>query len=444
MALGLTLLEVLLGPWLLLTMGGVAALTVYWLIKGRWTRAAARLGMKYVWQDVTPSLIDERDGFQIRIGGSIMSRDARRPYEVQIDGRGRIPADLWLSAKPGLIRVMGPFTDTGDAFFDDQVRVAGSEVVALALLDRTARDMVFDAVARRGVEVAEGKVFLGLQKLAPEKAATAIERGLRLARRLQSPQDGLVAALARNAIRDPSPEVRLRNLELMQEHYSDDEITRSTCRQLAGAEPSQLSLEAGIFLGEEGVETVCGIARNQELPEDVRVRAVEHLAQVQDNEQVTILLERLLDEDSEPLRLAAIRSLGRLGYRPVLARLEAMTATADPQTAVALIEALAMVGGPDSERCLIRQLAARDTQVRVAAIRALAEIGTPQAVEPLQELTGSIVPVLRRTSHLAIAAIQGRLIGADRGQVSLAALDDETGQLSIAAPEGGLSPAQDG
>jgi hypothetical protein len=192
-----------------------------------------------------------------------------------VDGRGRLPLALKLGAETLLTRTLAPDILTGDAAFDHQARITGSEPVALAVLDRETRTLVMREVVHRGAVVEGGCIRLIKPKLGD--VAEAIPDLVELAQHLAVSTGDIPRRLARNVDSDLQAGVRVRNLRVLLDHHRDHEVTPEVCRRALGSPYPSLRVEAGIGLGEEGVTALCELARDESVDEELRVRAVEHL-----------------------------------------------------------------------------------------------------------------------------------------------------------------------
>jgi hypothetical protein len=108
---------------------------------------------------------------------------------------------------------------------------------------------------------------------------------------------------------------------------------------------------------------------------------------------------------------------------------------------VAVARALALhdPGGP-AEELLLEILEAGPDDARLAAAKVLERIGTVRAVEALKERASAVLGGgLAKAAKEAVEAIQGRVEGAEHGQLSLSA--PVGGELSVEAAGGELSPA---
>ena len=113
---------------------------------------------------------------------------------------------------------------------------------------------------------------------------------------------------------------------------------------------------------------------------------------------------------------------------------------------------LVELGGVDVEATLLALLRELDTptarknsaEVIRAAIAGLGKVGTRTSVEPLQRLAKG--EGYQDEAGEAITAIQERLVGAERGQLSLAADGEAGGALSLAGDQetGGALSITDG
>jgi HEAT repeat protein len=398
-------------------------------------QAAGRLGIElsnephYRDREVTGTL----EGFGIRFGHD------KTGYYCEILGMGKIPEGLKLAANQRTTRHFTRDILIGDPYFDDQVEIGGSEVVALAVLDRGTRNLVLNDVVGCGAVVDNGGIFFQKQGISDVEAA--VPQLLKLARKLMLDEQEAAARLARNAVTDTSTEVRLNNLRLLQTRYRGSEaLRRANLQALAGT--GELCLTAAIDMGRDGLDTIRRIAMSESEASRLRVRAIEHLTETAPAEQATTMLIKLLDTVAVAVRQAAIAGLGELRHSAAVDLLEAQVTDADAGTVAVIANALAKMKVAAAEPVLVQLLAHESRQARSATVRALASIGTRAAVEPLLALTDVLIPSgLSRDAEKAIARIQSRLPEAARGELSLAELGEQEGGLSPAgaADDGSLS-----
>jgi HEAT repeat protein len=213
------------------------------------------------------------------------------------------------------------------------------------------------------------------------------------------------------------------------------EITNQTIDRALVSEHPELRLEAALLMGEQGRQVLREIALDSALHDSLRVRAVEQLTRASWAETTIPVLEQLLDCGVARVLRAAVVGLGRYRHQPAVARLMAL-AESEVETVRLVAEALGRIGDQMAEPTLIDLLGHRDRQVVTAAARALGSAGTILAVVPLQELA-------RRSRKIAgvaeesVRRIQGRVTGAEKGQLSLAGCTEAEGGLSQAGDAAG-------
>jgi HEAT repeats len=312
---------------------------------------------------------------------------------------------------------------TGDAAFDDEVRVQGHGPLALAVLDAEARPrladllrgqvsivgqapatvsaLTFDAGVLE-VRIDKRDLVARAEKLS-DQLAGVLAGVLEVARRLVEPDD-VVERMAENLRREPELGVRLRIVGALGK-VPPHPAARKALLTARGDRSDEVRLQAAVGLGEEGDQTLAALVRKS-TDDPVVARAV------------ALLGDRLPPAE---MQAALVRALD----------------TGLGKAARACLEALEQSGRPDSESLLLQALASDDAEIAVAAARALGRVGTAGAVAALREETSIWRPDLRIAARQAIAEIQQRLTGAQAGQLSLAA--GEVGALSLAAEPGRLS-----
>ena len=316
--------------------------------------------------------------------------------------------------------------EIGDPSFDDEYYVQGQAPLALAILEPATRRRLASllrgsvAVAgREPVEVdaslADGVLevrvkesgFSGRRELVPAILADALE----VARLLVAPKD-VAGRIAANLGREGEAGARLRGLLVLSREFPGHPATRKALLAAREDRSEEVRLRAAMALGEEGRETLVELVTRTGTDDSCAARAISALG------------ERL----PEGLAQATLRrALGGAGR---------------PQAAQACLEVLGGLGRPADEGLLLEALRSDSPPVRLAAVRALGRAGTVAAVAPLRELDER-GGELRRAARQAIAEIQARLAGAEPGQLSLAGgeagalslADGEPGRLTLSDEE---------
>jgi hypothetical protein len=315
--------------------------------------------------------------------------------------------------------------EIGDPAFDEEYYVQGQAPLALAILDAETRRGLAGLLRGRvtvagretveiGPSLSDGILevrikesgFSGNRERVPQILAGVLD----VARRLVAPPD-VAARLAENLRVEPEPGARLRALLTLAREFHGHPATREALLA-ARADPSaEVRLRAASYLGEEGRETLLA------------------------------LVEGAGTDDSCAARAVAALGSGLAGERAEAALRRALGGAGRPQTAQACLEALALLGRAEAEGLILLALRSEDDAVARAAARAIGKVGTVVAVAALRE-AAERGGEMRRAARQAIAEIQGRLTGAEPGQLSLAG--GEAGALSLADGEPGrLSLAEE-
>jgi hypothetical protein len=326
--------------------------------------------------------------------------------EFRIDGKA-IPGQFSLSRER--IFALGRDFQIGDDAFDREICVQGSELKALALLNAPTRAAVRGALARRDATVRRGEVLYTEKQWILEAGplkSTLLDL-IELARSLVLPWGAVPERLSENAASDDLAAVRLRNLELLQEHFRGTELAREASLRALRDRRLELRLSGAIYL--DDLDNVAKIAGVESSEVALRVRAVRHLATA-DPARAGPLLERLLSASSPSVLRAAAEGIGDLSYRPAVPRLVGLLSRADSETAATVAAALGVMGDPSVEPALLALLDREDEPLRVAAARE------------------------------AVGSIQSRLGDVEAGRLSVADISPSEGALSLSTGEaGGLS-----
>lgn len=343
---------------------------------------------------------------------------------------------------------------TGDPEFDHRVLVGGDEVIALALLDNETRELVRRLVVMGGtvddsrIVVTQENVMLGLEH-SIKNGVRALEAAVNLTQRLAIEGPDLPKRLAHNAASDTNFAVRRQNLLALGRHFPQHPVCLRHYRATLADPWPEFRFLAADFLSRlpgtepaiaaEAREVLTNLVQNTILPEELRARAITSLATREISpKHLRILKESVLDgvlaAGKGGLLVAAIGSVAALERREYLPRLLELVPDALPAVALALAQALGQLGGPEVQPALLELLGHEDPAVWQATVEALGQAGDAGAVESLLALAHH--GDKKHPAQAALAAlrsIQGRL------------LDAEAGQLSLVTPqglEGALSPAE--
>ena len=329
--------------------------------------------------------------------------------------------------------------EIGDELFDRTFSVAGPVRLACALLDAEARRQLLSVNAEGELVLANEQLWADVPDVQLPRTLTLL---LDLGRRFARPMD-LEQCLADNALRDPEPGVRLRNLLLLIREPPEDARTLAVFRTACSDASPQIRLRAARELGAEGRDVLVGVAESTE-DDDCSAEAVSILGRGLPFERTRAILARALQRRRIQTARACLEALSRSEAAAAVELLAKVVAREKGELATAAALALGMTASSAAEPPLILALHRDVTGLQVAAAKALGRVGSAAAVLPLKEAAerSSGDQDLPRAARQAIAEIQSRLPGASPGQLSLAGA--EAGRLSLAQAEAGqLSLASD-
>jgi HEAT repeat protein len=442
-----------------LVMVGIAAVLVVesWISEARkvrrirevWLNAAREAGVSEVsFTGVTSPRMVGRTTDGMKFSVYCQRSNNTNQTSLRLQAPGVLPDFLQLRPESIMTAIAkrfdGPDIETGDRVFDKQVSIHGKHLPLIAVFDRATRTAVLELLKADGV-VGSDEVIVKIRGNATDgwELSQAMRRQLALVRRLREPDD-TVPPLAENALNDPHPGVRRRNLDVLAESFPHRDETATTLRAaLADSDPA-VRLAAARRLGPEGEPVLAALALAHGTPESIALDAIQVAGAALGSERAGALLTRGIGERRTELALAAVEALARCGDEEAAALLAPLLAIPDSRLAAAAAVALARCRGADAEPELIAALAREPRELRLAAATALAEIGTVNAVPALRAAVAAHPTEIsfRRAVAKAVGAIQARALGAAPGQLSLAT--GATGQLALADDDGGrLSFAED-
>jgi hypothetical protein len=362
--------------------------------------------------------------------------DETVPYlEVSVAGP-RIPRGLRFAAESG----RGEDILTGDSVFDELVEVHGEPSLVLALCDKELRQKVAVFVGNGGRLEAEQLNYRTRLQLSQAEIPAALRLTVGMANELSfSDGGGICQRLARNALSDPLPGVRLLNLLQLHDGFPGTGEARDASRAALADSSPWVRLSAARFLGDEGLTVLEDLARDRQIFDQAAVEAVALLAARLPVDRAGPLLVDVLESRAGDAHRQAVEELGRLRYAPALGPLMVVLERADPRNAAVAAAALGSLGDARAESSLLKSLWGEAHEVRFAAARALGGLGSVRSVPPLLTLldSGRLDAAGRQCVREAVASIQSRLVGAGAGQLSVAANAPESGRLSLAKPRSG-------
>jgi HEAT repeat protein len=279
----------------------------------------------------------------------------------------------------------------------------------------------------------------GVPRLLPDALGGLVEA----ARALSRPDD-VASRIAANNELEPLAEVRRGNVESLAAEYPDHEATRRALVRALGDESAEVRLQAALALRSDGRPTLLDLAGDDKVPEAVAAKAIKTLDLGLATPLLLETLRHARQDGRRMVVKACIASLGPAGLASGFADLADMLAGEDVDLSLASALALGEFAVEGAEVALVAALRHPASEVRVAAARSLGRIGTPLAVAALRECRADhrFDADLRAVANMAIGEIQSRVNGASRGQLSLAA--GEVGQVSLADadPRGRVSLAR--
>jgi hypothetical protein len=410
--------------------------------------AATELGLPMFETKEHARIRGQLAGFEVEV----LSRLSAEPFDVAaMTIRGAsIPHSLSIGAEESWT-LLGPLVHgervyTCDAEFDRFVRVQGDDVQAAALLDEKTRQLILRMVRGVGVSVFFGRVYVELSGAmrSSDDGMRIVEtlRGmLEVARALSIQGPSISERLERNAAEDDVLTVRHRNLVMLLVAFPDVPASeRALSSALVDPEPA-IRVIAAMHAGERGFEPLEDIAVDENVADELRGRAIMHLAKSHPRDRVIPVLERALESRSLPVCVQAAAAMASLEHHPESQRrrLLAMLDSGEVHAIRAVVRLIQRAGDTHIEDLLIALLR-RELRIAHLAVETLARIGTARSVEPLLELAERtwLDSTLENAALAAVERIQARLVGKERGALSLAssALD---GALSVPSSEGGLS-----
>ena len=311
----------------------------------------------------------------------------------------------------------------GDPAFDAKVHLRGREDLVVAALHAQARSDVVRLIEMGGEVKVGGDIVVEFPSetidiARPQPVMIAVAQALTGVRSIPE-------ALAKNALADPEPGVRLRNLELLCGNHRESPAARPAAEAALADPDPRVRLCAALFTKDAAV--LRAIAGDASLDGALRAEALRNL---RDGDPATVTAA--LDSGVEALQILALHAAAIARDPAMLEKALSLCAGSDA-VAEAAAKALGAFEDPRVQPALIELLRRKAPAVQTAAAWSLGQIGDVDAVEPLLPLAKH-----SEAARLAIRRCQGRLGAVESGRLSVAE-PGESGALSVAAEPGAIS-----
>jgi hypothetical protein len=423
--------------WLVVTLAGRDGWKPAPAIDCHWQKAATMLNLELSTDfDGQPTLTGNRANLAILVSEEFQISAAGgsgRFTRIRVSGKAVGRQVTLADARSARVFHDGPLVDrplTGDAVFDERVRVRQAHAVSNAMLNASTRQLLTRLLDKGGLAVQRPHLCLlvrgGLDEMASFWSPT-LEQCLEAAQRLSLSADGALEALIVMAESDPVEEVRWRSLEVLAAQFPESDAGQRAAQALLTASDPEMRLAAAKRLeGPAAGECLLNLVSSEGcIPGKVRADALAHLLDAYLSTDQGGVIALAAQSELEPLRQVAAEAMARPPHVARVARLlEQDSAGGGALTAATSAALVAMLssgadGGP------------------LAAARALGAVGTREAVEPLLQLAKKLAPGqgLRTAARDAVRQIQARLGAGGGGGLSLASSVGLPGALSLPSPE---------
>lgn len=409
-----------------------------------WGGLAKSLGLSFRVDGGHPHVSGTLGQSQVHAYTEVRGSGDSKSTWTMLQAQADIP--LTLSLKPeGLMSSLskaigGQDIKVGDPRFDDMALVRGTTTMALAALDHQARARLVPLMRDHAVTVQGGKVMLAANRAVSDRAQ--LEDWLRelvaVAEGLTVDPARLAERLASNLETEPHESVQKRLLEtLLTEHPSHPATQKGLAHALASRH-GEVRLTAALAWDGDDNTSLRDILFDTLLKQDVRSRALKHLAARLPPAALLPLLDRLDQADSGPLSHQATAL--RLQHDPDVTpeRLVPLLKSSATHLFVAAARAAGERGLVSLLPHLLDRLETGDLRARTEAIRALGRLGSLVHVETLTPLTRGFLTDsgIKKAAGQAISAIQERAGPVVPGALSVVE-DPDAGQLAVAKDRGG-------
>lgn len=330
-----------------------------------------------------------------------------------------------------------------DDDFDRRVHVQGDPAQVVSLLNADVRRLLVAFVENHEGSLEAGELCLEMKgivssRLQLESAVDAI-RTLKTALDVHAWM--IEERLAHNATHEVLAQVRRRNFSLLVERAPDVDLTRATATKLLDDADPVLRLAAARVLRDDmAFDAMSRLVRSTASTEH-REAALAFLLEHWPYERCVPAVVAALRTGRPTLRIIAIEALVTNRDRSHLNLLARCSGMDDGALAEVATRSLGLLGDASYEPVMLDRLDHRSDAVKLAAIRSLGRLGSVAAVEPLLPLTTGLrtTGFIKEAARDAIRRIQARAGPVDSGRLSLVDEHESAGGLSVASESGSLA-----
>lgn len=279
----------------------------------------------------------------------------RRKGSDHLELEVTLPADPMVTfgpEPPQIMRlVMGRDTETGDAPFDEAVRLTGNPTALRALLDHRTRQAMRAFVTHGGRGEARRLRLVWRHGYDIVRAAEHITAARTLAERLRPPGTAR-ARLAAIAREDPIATVRARVLSLLVEQHAHTAEAATAALALLGDPAPAVRLVAARAAGDAGVAVLDALVGEGSAGEDAKADGMADARAVAKADGTALAKadgkpDAKADAVPDPVRIGAIEALGRTepGRAVLMRRLPTLTGLLRSAAVATLRETTTLAGG---------------------------------------------------------------------------------------------------
>lgn len=308
-------------------------------------------------------------------------------------------------------QVRGPQdVEIGDESFDACIRVEGSEVQALAVLDYDTREYLKDILGTYDMTYKNGRVLATQTKRLgdPDYIELFIDSAAHILECVCLSEGAYAAALLTRACEDPIPAVQEAATRVLFREYGGDEFAKQAAKRLLDGGSSYVRTLCYIELND--VQQLSGIAKDSEAALNERVAALEHLRDNSSDAAFRIAKSIGRCAEDELNRLVVAIAESRDKRSEWLALLKLLISPSDVALARRVVRSLSSKGGHGASALLRDLLDVPDNEVRRLAASMLGRHGRIEDLSRLRKLLTKerMSAETKNALRGAIEALQGR------------------------------------
>ncbi|MEZ4431088.1 MAG: HEAT repeat domain-containing protein [bacterium] len=272
---------------------------------------------------------------------------------------------------------------------DKQSKAKGDDDPVKRILAQATRRHIADLIKKVGATLGGGKLKWSREGgvWQPDGMATVIKGLVHKAEFLCLDENDQAGKLLHGSRDATLPEAQREEMKrLLLENFAGTFESDSVARDLLDDADPKNRLQAAKTLGPKGIPALGKLARDPDVPKDLREQAIAEIIRHHQPEEADPHIQKMLRSKHPDVSQTALTSIRRMKYTPAMKTLQ--TLATDPTTpgelASAVVEVIGAIGDATCQPVLLGLLHHDYLVVRRRAAAALGRVGTVAAIPQIE------------------------------------------------------------